>query len=82
MPVEFVLSVPEARLLLEAGLAILTCDPDRDEVVLRGLGGPSATFAEAEAPAAERAEDTTRQGLSSRLTIRVPPPVKREEPLS
>jgi len=74
--------VPETRLLLDAGLAVLTCDRDRDDVVLRGLGAPGTAVADAQAQGPARTEGKAAEGLSSRLNIHLPRPVKEEEPLS
>ena len=82
VPLEYVLSVPETRLLLDAGLAVLTCDRDRDDVVLRGLGAPGTAVADTQAQGPARTEGKAAEGLSSRLNIHLPRPVKEEEPLS
>jgi len=74
LPLEFLLSVPEARLLLEAGLAPVTCDLDEDQALLRGIGGAAAAPDARAQETAPRDAGSPSASLSARFTIQTRPP--------
>lgn len=86
LALEFMLGVGDARRLLDAGLAPLTCEPDEDRVVLRGLRHAAASDRDASSGAAHPESLAERSGaggsMAARFTIQTAAPNEEVRPAS